>query len=69
MAKPEVEKRTITEADRIKAEDQIVMHHRTVDYDTREYPVEVIVDKFLQGLENDSRLSMDLNVFELSQRS
>ncbi len=54
MSKPEVEKRTITEADRIKAEDQIVMHHRTVDYDTREYPVEVIVDKFLQGLENDS---------------
>ena len=54
MAKANNEKRKITEADKKLAEEQIVQHHRTVDYDTREYPVEVIVSKYLEGLDNDS---------------
>ncbi len=51
--KTEPIERHITETDRELAEKQIVANHRTVDYDTREYPVEVIVDKYLKGLEND----------------
>jgi len=47
-------KRKILEADRKRAEEQIKVHHRTVDYDTREYPVEVLVDKYSIGLEDDS---------------
>ncbi|MEI6208122.1 MAG: DUF262 domain-containing protein [Desulfuromonadales bacterium] len=43
----------ISTADRDAAEIQIVEHHKIVDYDTREYPVEVIVDKYLKGLEDD----------------
>lgn len=54
MAKVNNEKRKITEADKKLAEEQIVQHHRTVDYDTREYPVEVIVTKYLEGLDDDS---------------
>jgi hypothetical protein len=54
MAKINSEKRKITEADKKLAEEQIVQHHRTVDYDTREYPVEVIVAKYLEGLDEDS---------------
>jgi hypothetical protein len=45
--------RTVTKEDRDKAEAQIKQHHRTVDYDTREYPVEVLVQKYLVGLEDD----------------
>ena len=35
------------------AEQQIAEHHKIIDYDTREYPVEVIVEKYLTGLEDD----------------
>lgn len=35
------------------AEQQIVEHHKIIDYDTREYPVEVIVAKYLERLEED----------------
>ena len=35
------------------AEEQIAEHHKIIDYDTREYPVEVIVDKYLTGLDED----------------
>ncbi len=35
------------------AEQQIVEHHKIIDYDTREYPVEVIVAKYLERLEDD----------------
>src|SRR5579864_4523981 len=28
-------------------------HHRLVDYNTKEYPVEVIVDKYLTGLKEE----------------
>lgn len=40
-------------ADRDAAEAQIGEHHKIIDYDTREYPVEVIVDKYLKRLEED----------------
>jgi uncharacterized protein with ParB-like and HNH nuclease domain len=53
MAKKIEPKREITDEDRDRAEEQIVANHRTVDYDTREYPVEVIVEKYLTGLDED----------------
>lgn len=43
----------ISSADRDAAEAQIAEHHKIIDYDTREYPVEVIVDKYLKGLKED----------------
>ena len=43
----------ITEVQKQAAEDQIVAHHKTIDYDTREYPVEVLVQKYLKKLEED----------------
>ncbi len=48
-----VERRVISGDDRDLAEKQIKEHHRTVDYDTREYPVEVLVQKYLDGLDED----------------
>jgi len=39
--------------DRNAAELQIAEHHRVIDYDTREYPVEVIVSKYLEKLSDD----------------
>lgn len=45
--------RTITATDRDAAEAQISDHHKIIDYDTREYPVEVIVDKYLKRLGDD----------------
>lgn len=35
------------------AEQQIIEHHKIIDYDTREYPVEVIVAKYLERLNED----------------
>jgi len=43
----------IFQEDRDAAEAQIAEHHKIIDYDTREYPVEVIVDKYLKRLEDD----------------
>jgi len=43
----------VTPEKRKRAEEQIKLHHRTVDYDTREYPVEVLVQKYLDGLDED----------------
>lgn len=43
----------ITEAKQAAAEEQIAQHHKTIDYDTREYPVEVLVQKYLTNLEED----------------
>ncbi|HEX8550633.1 MAG TPA: DUF262 domain-containing protein [Abditibacteriaceae bacterium] len=45
--------RAISESDKAKAEEQIISNLRVVDYDTKEYPVEVIVNKYLEGLEDD----------------
>lgn len=43
----------ITDSRRDDAEKQIIAHHKTVDYDTREYPVEVLVQKYLTKLDED----------------
>lgn len=40
-------------ADRDAAEAQISEQQKIIDYDTREYPVEVIVEKYLKRLEED----------------
>jgi uncharacterized protein with ParB-like and HNH nuclease domain len=53
MAKKLQPEKIITDEDRERAEEQIVANHKTVDYDTREYPVEVIVEKYLTGLNKD----------------
>lgn len=44
---------SFTQAQREEAEAQIAENHKIIDYDTREYPVEVIVSKYLTGLEED----------------
>lgn len=43
----------ISEERQNEAEEQVVEHHKTIDYDTREYPVEVLVQKYLNRLEED----------------
>ncbi|HEY8746606.1 MAG TPA: DUF262 domain-containing protein [Tepidisphaeraceae bacterium] len=43
----------ISAAAKAAAEEQIVKHHRTIDYDTREYPVEVLVQKYLTRLDEE----------------
>lgn len=45
--------RQITEARIQKAEEQIVNEQQVVDYDTREYTVELMVQKYTTGLESD----------------
>ena len=50
---PEDSLPTITQEQRDAAEQQIVEHHKIIDYDTREYPVEVIVAKYTNRLEED----------------
>ncbi|MBL1211074.1 DUF262 domain-containing protein [Geminocystis sp. GBBB08] len=44
----------ITDKKQEEAETQIRELKKTVDYNTIEYPIEVIVDKFSKGIENDS---------------
>ena len=44
---------TFTEQQKNEAEQQLVDHHKTIDYDTREYPVEVLVKKYLDHLADD----------------
>ena len=43
----------ITQADRDAAEVQIESNQKIIDYDTREYPVEVLVERYTKGLEED----------------
>lgn len=43
-----------TEAKKQLVEDEIRLHQREVDYETKEYPVEVLVNKYSQGLEDDT---------------
>ncbi|MBS0181790.1 MAG: DUF262 domain-containing protein, partial [Nitrospira sp.] len=44
---------TISPTNIEEAETQIAEHHKIIDYDTREYPVEVIVEKYLNRLDDD----------------
>lgn len=45
---------SITEQQKTDAEAEIREHQAEVDYDTKEYPVEVIVDKYKTGLDTDT---------------
>lgn len=38
-----------TEIEKQEAEDQLITEKRQVDYDTREFVVEHIIDKFIEG--------------------
>jgi hypothetical protein len=51
--KPEPGKLPFTEQQQNDAEQQLVEHHKAIDYDTREYPVEVLVQKYLHRLDED----------------
>lgn len=42
-----------SELQKAEAEEQILDNQRIVDYDTKEYPVEVVVEKYLSGREDD----------------
>jgi uncharacterized protein with ParB-like and HNH nuclease domain len=44
----------ITEAQKQAAESEIREKQKIVDYDTKEYPIEVLVRKYKEGLENDT---------------
>ncbi len=43
----------ITDEQKEAAETEIQENRKVVDYDTKEYPVEVLVDKYKKGLEDD----------------
>jgi hypothetical protein len=43
-----------SEEAKIAAEEEIRQHQREVDYETKEYPVEVLVRKYLEGLKDDT---------------
>ena len=45
--------KTISEKDKDKAEEQILSLQQIVDFDTREFPVEIIVHKYSTGLSSD----------------
>jgi hypothetical protein len=42
-----------SENEQMAAEEQVAKHERIVDYDTKEYPVETIVEKYVTDLEKD----------------
>lgn len=44
----------ITEEDQDVAEQQIAKEQKIIDYDVHEYPVEVIVQKYVTGIEDDT---------------
>lgn len=43
----------LSEEQKERAEEQILEKQKIADYDIREYPIEVLVQKFTEGLEND----------------
>ena len=43
-----------TEQEKQRAEEEIREKQRPIDYDTKEYPVEIIVGKYLNGLIDDT---------------
>ncbi|MDW1794105.1 MULTISPECIES: DUF262 domain-containing protein [Vibrio] len=43
----------VSEAQKNEAEEQIIEKQKISDYDIREYPIEVLVQKFTEGLEKD----------------
>jgi hypothetical protein len=55
MPKPQkiVEEPKITDEEKESAEAEIREKQKVVDYDTKEYPVEVLVQKYRKGLDED----------------
>jgi hypothetical protein len=53
MTSKQTKSTEITDKQKEEAEKQILERQKIVDYDTREYPVEVIVSKYLDNLETD----------------
>ncbi|WP_246843912.1 DUF262 domain-containing protein [Hydrocoleum sp. CS-953] len=47
-------KSQITNEQKEAAEAEIREKQKPVDYDTKEYPVEVIVQKYMEGIEDDT---------------
>ncbi len=46
-------RRKPTELEKTEAEAELVEHQKIVDYDTKEYPVEVLVEKYLTGKDEE----------------
>ena len=44
----------ITDEQKVAAEMEIREKQKAVDYDTKQYPVEVLVKKYAEGLEDDT---------------
>jgi hypothetical protein len=53
MAQRNKEPRVISEQEKLAAEEQIREEQKVVDYDTKEYTVELIVQKYLNGKDDD----------------
>ncbi len=53
MASKKVQKTIITADEKQAAEEEILNEQKVVDYDTREYPVEVIVQKYMPGIKDE----------------
>ena len=57
MPQPKKQHQEITEQKRLSAEEQIRKEEKEVSYDTKEYTVELLVQKYTDGLEdNDNEL-------------
>ncbi len=53
MVSKKTQKKIITTDEKNAAEEEILKEQKTVDYDTKEYPVEIIVQKYTKDIETD----------------
>jgi len=53
MVSKKIQKEIITTDEKNAAEEEILKEQKTVDYDTKEYPVEIIVQKYTQDIKTD----------------
>ena len=53
MTQRNKERREISEAEKLSAEEQVREERKVVDYDTKEYTVELIVSKYREGKDED----------------
>jgi Protein of unknown function DUF262 len=51
---PKLETLEITDEQKERAEEEIREKQKPVDYDTKEYPIEILIKKYTEGLDNDT---------------
>jgi hypothetical protein len=54
MSQRNITRREITDEEKLAAEEQIREEHTVVDYNTKEYTVELIVSKYREGKDEDN---------------